>query len=347
MTVRNFRIAASTVVPMLFLAGLWFFTAISQAATLEQRSVRIASSTPGATTEHRFSFTIASATQLGSIEFEYCSNDPFIGTACTPPTGLSVSGAVLSSQTGETGFGIHASTTTNRLVISRTPVSAAAQPVTYTFNGIVNPSAPPQTVYIRISTFASDDASGSRTDSGAVVFATASGVAVDGFVPPYITFCAGVTVALDCSTSSGTKLDFGELSAAATRFTTSQFAGATNDESGYAVSTSGTTMTSGANTISALGSPSVSSTGTGQFGMNLRANTAPSVGAEPVGSGSTVPTSNYNNPDMFKFQNETIASSSISTDYNRFTVSYILNMANGQAPGVYSTTLTFIAFASF
>lgn len=324
------------------------FSGLGQAAKLASRSVEILTSQPGATTSHVLRFDITSAGSVGSIQFEYCDNSPFVGDACTAPSGFSASSASLATQTGETGFSIHPSSTANKLVVTRVPAAVTPpQPVSYTFSNVVNPSAPAHSTYVRVSTYASTDGSGAWIDEGAVAFATASGISVDGFVPPYITFCAGVTVALDCSASSGTKLDFGELSTVATRSTTSQFAGATNDESGYAVSVSGTTMTSGANTIASLGSPTASSTGTSQFGMNLRANTSPGVGAEPVGSGSTTPTSSYNTPDLFKFQNETIANSSISTDYNRFTVSYILNMANGQAPGVYSTTLTFIAFASF
>lgn len=336
-------------IPVLLIVALVFFMSGSgHAAKLTNRSVQILSSRPSVTTGHNFGFDMTSSGSIGSIEFEYCDNDPFAGTACTAPAGLVVFSATLDTQTGEAGFIVDPLSTANKIILSRAPSAVTPpRPVTYSFSNIVNPAAPVHTVYVRISTFASVDATGPRTDEGAVAFATASGISVDGFVPPYITFCAGISVALDCSTSSGTKLNFGELSTTETRFLTSQFAGATNDESGYVVSLAGTTMTSGNNTIPALTSSSTSSAGTGQFGINLRANSAPSVGVDPVGSGSATADADYNAPNQFRFQNDILASSPISTDFNRFTVSYIINIPDGQAPGVYSTTLTYIAVASF
>lgn len=337
-----------SLIPVLLLTALVLFSSsYGHAAKLFNRSVEISDSEPGAIASHIFRFGIVSTDAIGSIQFEYCDNDPFVGTACTAPSGLDVSGATLDSQTGEVGFSIHPATTANKLILSRTPVATTPQTVSYGLSNIVNPAAPVHSTYVRISTHISADASGLPSDEGSVVFATASGLAVDGFVPPYITFCAGVTVALDCSSASGTKLNFGELVTTDTKFMTSQFAGATNDESGYIVSVAGTTMTSGNNTIPALQNPSPSSLGVSQFGINLRANSLPAVGVDPVGSGSTVPAADYNSPNQFKFANETLASSTNSTDFNRFTVSYILNIADGQPAGVYSTTLTFIAFASF
>jgi hypothetical protein len=323
------------------------YTGVGRAEALQNRSVRLLSSVPSINTTHVFQFDIISPSNLGSIEFEYCTNNPFVGTACTAPGGLDVSLANLNSESGETGFVVDPSSTANRLILSRPPAVAAPQSASYTLGNVVNPSSPAQTVYVRISTFASSDASGARIDTGAVVFATAAGLLVDGFVPPYLTFCAGINVALDCSTTTGNKILFGELSATETKHQTSQFAGATNDESGYTASVSGTTMTSGNNIITANASPVSSQPGASQFGINLRANSVPSVGQEPIGSGSAAVMAGYDSPNQFMYKNDTLVSSTISTDFNRFTVSYVINVSSDQPPGLYATTLTYIAVASF
>lgn len=319
----------------------------TNAAELTSRSVKIESSLPSALTWHLFSFQLGSSGVVGSIEFEYCINSPFVGTPCTAPAGLSAIGAGLDSESGMTGFNIHSNSTSNKLILSRTPAFTAAQPVAYTFRDLQNPSTPSQTVFVRISTFASDDASGSRTDSGAVAFSTTRLFNVGGYVPPYLTFCVGVNVAADCSSATGSILNLGELSKTAANTATSQFAGATNDPSGYVVSLTGSTMTSGNNIINPIASPGPSVPGTSQFGINLRQNSVPAVGQNPLGAGTVTPSSDYDTPNQFVFNNGTIASSPLPTEFNTLTVSYLVNVGGSQVPGIYSTTLTYIATANF
>ena len=170
---------------------------------------------------------------------------------------------------------------------------------------------------------------------------------VNGFVPPYLSFCVGITVAGDCSFASGQLLNFGELSKVSPKFLTSQFAGATNDPGGFSTSVTGVTMTSGTNTIPSLSIPQFSSPGVSQFGMNLRSNTNPAVGADPSGIGTSAISPNFANPNLFSFNNQIVTNSTIPTDYNVFTVSYMVNISNSQSPGVYNTTLTYIAVAAF
>ena len=318
------------------------------AADLDRRSVTLGTSRSSAVTTHRFNFDIATAGVIGSLEFEYCDNNPFVGTACTAPGGLSVLAATINAQSGAVGFSVDASTTANRLVLTRVPAAAVAGAASYTIGNVTNPSGVNQSFYVRISTFASNDATGPRTDSGAVVFSTSGEFGATGFVPPYITFCVGLSVALNCSTVSGALVSLGEFSSSLTRFTTSQFSTATNDPTGYVVYTLGTTMTSGNNSIPALATAQPSNPGTGQFGLNLRDNSVPDVGSEPAGVGTGAAQPGYAIPNNYRYQNGgAIASSPISTEFNRFTVSYIVNVANGQPAGVYSTTLTYMAVAAF
>lgn len=317
------------------------------AAPLTSRSVTIGSSLPGASTTHEFDFTLASISAIGSIEFEYCENDPFVGQPCTAPTGFSASSAVLQAQTGEIGFTISPLSTNNRILLTRTSTATSAIPVSYTFDDIVNHTTANFPVYVRVATFATEDGTGGRTDEGAVAYSTASAVSVEGYVPPYIIFCVGVVVALNCTSSSGVLLNFGELSQNQPRFLTSQFSVATNDPGGYSTTLKGTTMTSGNNTIPAMDPPAANSPGSSQFGINLRANTNPSVGANPTGVGSGAIAAGFNTPNQYYFRNQVIASSVKSTDFNRYTVSYLVNVGGNQRPGIYSTTLTYIASAAF
>lgn len=317
------------------------------AAPLSGKSVVIGDSTPSATTNHNYRFTLASVGNVGSIEFKYCLNSPFPTDICMPVPGFSADGAVLQQQSGETGFTISPLTDEGRLILTRAPVAASAIPVNYRFANMINPSAQRSTVYVRIATYASSDATGPLTDEGALAFATTAPVQVEGYVPPYLTFCVGVIVALNCTNTVGRLLDFGELVPSGPRYLSSQFAVATNDPFGYATTVSGPTMTSGNNVIPAMGSPAFSQPGTSQFGMNLRANSNPAIGAEPIGVGSGAIAPSYGTPNRFYFRNQVIASSSVSSDFNAYTVSYMVNVSRNQQPGVYATTLTYIASASF
>jgi hypothetical protein len=93
--------------------------------------------------------------------------------------------------------------------------------------------------------------------------------------------------------------------------------------------------------------PGASVPGASQFGLNLVGNSTPNVGQNRTGGGTAVPTSGYGDPNKFKFENGIIAATANSTNFNVFTVSYIVNVSNNQKPGIYSTTVTYIATAAF
>jgi hypothetical protein len=107
-------------------------------------------------------------------------------------------------------------------------------------------------------------------------------------------------------------------------------------------------MTSGNNIINPLSPGGASLVGTSQFGLNLRANNSPTVGIDPFGPGSSAATVGYNTPNVFRFiSGEAITNSPTSTDFKIFTASYIVNVPPDQTPGIYATTMTFTAIASF
>lgn len=123
---------------------------------------------------------------------------------------------------------------------------------------------------------------------------------------------------------------------------------ATNGLGGYTITMGGNTMASGINAISALAASDVSRPGVSQFGINLVPNVSPRVGSSPTGPGVAQPTANYNQPDFFRFDSgDVLVSSSGPDDVRLFTVSYLVNVPLGQTPGVYASTITYVALANF
>lgn len=331
---------------------LWPMQAVMLASAqtiLGTRADTIASSVSGAVTSHVFSLTMLNTTNVvGSIGFEFCSNTPIPNTGCTFPAGFSAANRVLSAQTGDGGFSIHANSNSNRIVLSRPPLNPTAVLSTYQFDNIVNPSSP-GSYYVRLQTYTSTDGTGPDIENGGVVFAIVSSLSLSAVVPPYLKLCVAVTiVSFDCSTANSFFIDMGELSRSTTSKGSSQFVVATNAASGYSVTLSGTTLTAGNNTISALTVPTGSIAGTSQFGLNLRANSNPVVGNEVVGPGGANTGAGYSTPNQYKFQSgDTLVSSSNSDDNRKFTVSYVANINANQPAGVYVTTLTYICLANF
>ena len=147
-----------------------------------------------------------------------------------------------------------------------------------------------------------------------------------------------------------TTIDLGTLGASVTGSDSNEMIVATNATNGFTITVSGLTLTSGANTIDAIGASAMaSSVGTEQFGMNLVSNSTPSVGANPAGtspSGSAA--DQYNLADLFAFNSgDTVATSSSAINSTTFTVSYIANISSATESGTYAATLTYLATANF
>lgn len=319
-------------------------------AYLFSRSVQVGSSLPGATTTQLFDFDLTGSPMIGSWVFEYCSNSPLRYIPCVAPTGMDSSAAVLTSQTGETGFTIHPDTalSTNKIILTRTPAVASPGQKLYNFSNITNPTSSLGTVFVRITDYAADDATGAYNDEGAVTYSIQNPLTVSVYVPPFLILCAGVTVSIDCTSSNGVTVDMGELSKVSPNTATTQFAVATNSFTGYVASMQGSPMTAGNQVIPAMAVPSTSQVGVGQFGINLRQNTVPSVGTDVEGNGTGAVNSNYATPNLFRFQNGDVLASSVqSTEFNRYTISYLVNIPNGQAAGRYASTITVIATTTF
>jgi hypothetical protein len=344
-------------------------------------------SKPGGTVKHQFDFALHDTTDpIGSIMFQYCTTAAAVpsGTGCVAPAGLSTQTATMPFESGATGFttvtsGNQDDTSSgafNTLVISRaaaSTISTNPTSVTYRFDSIINPNTA-QTFFVRISTYTSLNASGTALESGTVAAATSTQIILNGTMPESLVFCAGATVGVnggnvpDCSTVTTGSVAFDRLfSPTDTAQATSQMAASTNAGQGYAISVNGPTMTSGSNTINAIGTADYSKQGTSQFGMNLVKNTAfcgalCDLGADITQSGGTLyngeALTGYNTGGanctiagcaQFKFASADPVADSTSTasDGQIYTVSYIINVPGSQAAGTYTSTLTYICTPTF
>ncbi len=309
----------------------------ASAAQITSRSVTLGSSVASATTTYTFSFVLPSSTVLQSFEAVVCTT---ASGACSTPAGFSNASATLPSQPTNlgdaSGWSVNTAST-GKLRLKKTGnVAAPTGTTTVTFGNVTNPSATNSSFYLRMTSY-SDDAWTTSVDSGVVSSSTAGQITVTASVDETLTFTlASATVAL------------GTLTTGTTGTGTSTMTAATNATSGYVITVSGSTLTSGANTITALGSNAASSQGSSQFGLNLKANATPSVGSEVSGAGSGAAAANYNSADSFRFvSGETVASAAGPTNSNTYTVSYIANIASTTKPGSYSTALTYTATPTF
>ena len=203
------------------------------------------------------------------------------------------------------------------------------------------------TQYIRITTHASNDATGPNIDSGGMAYSLSSKISLSTEVEPYLLMCSAVTIqSTDCATASGTKLDFGTFSSDTSSSLNSQIVAASNSPTGIAISVLGSSLTSGNSTIDRLTSPTINREGRSQFGLNLRDNSDPNIGSDPTGT--ITPSASYNLPNRYMFTSgSVIASSSTFTDLSKLTISYVVNVDEDQEPGIYTSTLTYIGLATF
>ena len=345
----RFQILFSTVLATVAALLLTLPPFAVQASNVLDRFIQLETARPSDVGLHRVGFTITDFSEpIGSIRVQYCGNSPIIGDVCDPPAGLDASDVSLGLQVGESGFSVHGDSDDNNVILSRSPTMPTQPNLRYGLDGIENPSML-GTFYARIFTYPTDDGSGPYTQAGGVALSTNVDINIESEVPPYLTFCSAIEIpGLDCAGGNGFFVNLGEFSEASPTATSSQFLVATNAANGYSTRINGSTLTSGNNVIPALGSPAGSQSGVSQFGINLRNNSSPNIGADPTGPGTATPTANYNNINQFMFaNNDVIVSSPIPSDVRKFTISYVANINEDQAPGIYTTTMSFITLANF
>lgn len=138
-------------------------------------------------------------------------------------------------------------------------------------------------------------------------------------------------------------LNLGALSIATTATATASFSVLNYTSYGYNVSIIGNTPGNGGYNLTNMSSNAASSTGTEQFGINLVANTSPTVfGSNPA----QIPDStfsfgtaaaNYNTSNSFRYvSGETVATAPKSSGQTDFTISYIVNVSTTTPGGSYN-----------
>lgn len=333
---------------LLVLSGLYIGRAYADAPRVQNRSLRIGTSEPGATTEYTFSWRWPTNSSVGSIRFLVCS-DAYVEDPCSATPDADMSAATLSSQSGSLGgFGI-SSQAANEIILSRGSAGATGTgQYTFVFANVVNPTVVEHRFFVHILTYSSTDASGTAHHMSAVANAVTTPIAITTKVPPILFFCAGLTVTEWCEDVSGNFIDYGDLAPYVTDYGTSQFGVATNAQNGYVVTVNGNTMASGNKLITPIESLAPNSPGVGQFGLNLRANTDPPAGADVTGAGVGVVAADYDTPDLFLFRDgDTVATAATGTMFNTYTATYIVNIDPDQPSGIYNTTIAYICTAAF
>lgn len=343
-----------------------FISPASAIIRFTERSLFMQNTEPGATTSYTLRFQYTTPAAVGSVDMRFCM-DPIPYHPCITPPGLDISNAVLSDQTGETGFTIGSISTMaedlsgpgnpadppNHIILTRTPsVITSAVTSTYKFDNIVNPSAvgKGQAFSIRLMSLASTDGTGPQIDVGSVRGQTTNSIVIETQVPPILIFCLAEQVADQCAgTNNNYYSDMGELSAESTLTAQSQMAVGTNATGGFAIVVNGSPPAAGTNVIDSPSTPTASTKGVNQFGINLVQNTLPAVGSDPDGPfANAIPSPDYSVPDRYKFvSGDVLAYSANVSLMKKFTVSYILNSREDLRAGVYTTTLTFTASGRF
>lgn len=347
----------------LMLALFIFISPTSAIIRFTERSLLMTSTVPSATTSWTLNLHYTTPASVGSLDMRFCM-DPIPYHPCVTPPGLDISGATLTSQTGETGFSIGSISTMaedlsgpgnpsdppNHIILTRTPsVVTPGAPSSYTLQNIVNPSTY-QAFSIRLMSLASTDGTGPQIDVGSVRGQTTDSIVIETQVPPMLIFCLAEQVNDNCAgTNNNYYTNMGELSADSTLTAQSQMAVGTNATGGFAVTVSGSPPAAGTNVIDSPTTPTASIQGTNQFGINLVANTSPAIGSDPDGPfANGVASPGYAVANQYKYvPGDVVAYSPNVSLMRKFTVSYILNSAANLRPGVYTTTITFTASGRF
>jgi len=229
---------------------------------------------------------------------------------------------VLTLTAPSDGIGAEAITANNKIVIGYTAVNS------------VNPSSP-GSYAIAISGFFGD------TGEVTVNILSNDQVTITATVPQSLTFSI-----------SDNSISFGNLSAVAARHASGTASGqtteveahnlivGTNASNGYTMTVNGTTLTSGANTINAIGnSNTASSVGTEQFGFRLTASGGSGAVVAPyAAAGFAFNTGGL--PDQ-------VATSTAASANTTYSARYLANITASTEAGSYTATLTYVATANF
>jgi len=189
------------------------------------------------------------------------------------------------------------------------------------------------------------DIAGTNGDSGSATDA----IIADDSVDVTATVNAGQSLSFSIS---DTVIGFGTLSFLSARYATGDAAGSATSTSAhnlivssngtYSVTVKGATLTSGADTVTAMPASAVSAPGTEQFGIYL----------SPSGGGGTV-ASGYGTASQFYYAGTASQASQVGScaaacsSSTTYSVSYLANIASTTESGSYAAALTYVATGTF
>lgn len=148
-------------------------------------------------------------------------------------------------------------------------------------------------------------------------------------------------------------VNLGTLSTSLTRTGTATFTVLNYTSYGYMVQVIGTPPDNGVYTLTGMPAAASSATGTEQFGINLKNNATPDIGADPVQVPDSTfsfgaAASGYNTADAFKYvSGDVIALASKSSGRTDYTISYVANISNNTPGGSYSTNQTLVVTGTY
>ena len=201
----------------------------------------------------------------------------------------------------------------------------------------------------------SNSTNGSSATSYAIAvsgtFGDSGNITVTLITDDQVAVTATVSQSLTFSISDNT-IGFGTLSASAAQYATGNAVGdsseveahtiiiGTNASNGYTATVKGATLTSGAYTITALGSNTASSAGTEQFGLRMTATGGSGAVTAPYAASGFA----YTGTAGAAAQVSSASGASSNTTYS---VRYLANITSSTEAGSYTATLTYVATGNF
>ena len=374
-----FSLVAASVVP--FLASNF-----ASAGTFQARSIKMSNSTPSATSvQYDLTVTPQATGNVLGIVIEFCDNSPILGdSTCTATAGTDVPNVGSAALSGWT---LDGASTNNRAIFTIGSNSwTNGTPVTLSITGITNPSnvGSSGTFYARVASYdtaakaqgyttSNPSAVGAPVDTGGFALSTAARLTVTAKVQEKLTFC--VYTGANCA-AGGTAVTLGSSGVLdetqAYNNADAKFDVYTNAQSGVVVraktfATPGHTLTSGGNSITAIGGTAAASNqGTEQYGFCVATSggsvtaVAPYTGVEG-GSGTCaddLTTGTYNQGStLTRFALDTaatsstfgddIASSSAATATTVGTLNFLANVGITTEAGIYTNDIALIATSTF
>ena len=341
----------------------------------------------GARAKYTFDFTLPTSGNVGSVLFQVCttplpgttctSPTGFTAANVTALTSTALTAFSIDNSTDLTGAPWNCAGTspgrTNCIAITDSTPATVTGAINIAFGGgasdyITNPTNDNEDFFVRISTYSAANFTGA-VDSGTVASSTAQQIDITAKVQEVLNFSVGSTVTAPSTTcapfSDNGALNLGDsdgvLSFTQAYDAHSYFRLSTNAINGSRVYYSGDTLKSGSNSIAAAGTSAVASdVGASQFGLAIDdSDTQSGSGHSFTGLTATSP---YNNGDgtitdggtaevAFSTASTTapveIASASSTVTCDTGSVRYLGNISTTVPPGIYTTTITYIAVPTY